>query len=70
VLDGELAEITWIAATPKPSIADIALYSYIDRAPEGNVDLTPYPNVRAWLRRVEALPGFVPLQKTRVGLEA
>jgi len=70
VLDGELAEATWIAATPKPSIADVALYSYVDRAPEGNVDLAPYPHVRAWLRRVEALPGFVPLQKTRVGLAA
>ena len=30
----------------------------------------PTPNVRAWLARVEALPGFVPFQKTPVGLAA
>lgn len=53
-----------------PTIADIAGYSYIAAAPEGNVDLTPYPAVRAWLRRIEALPGFVPFPKTAVGLAA
>lgn len=52
------------------TLADIAGYSYISAAPEGNVDLTAYPNVRAWLARVEALPGFVPFQKTPVGLAA
>ena len=52
------------------TLADIAGYSYISAAPEGNVDLAAYPNVRAWLARVEALPGFVPFQKTPVGLAA
>jgi glutathione S-transferase len=52
------------------TLADIAAYSYISAAPEGNVDLSAYPNVRAWLARVEALPGFVPFQKTAVGLAA
>ncbi|CAB3771547.1 glutathione S-transferase family protein [Paraburkholderia humisilvae] len=53
-----------------PTIADIALYSYISSAPEGNVDLSGYPQVLAWLRRIEALPGFVPFQKTPAGLAA
>ncbi|URI06383.1 glutathione S-transferase [Aquincola tertiaricarbonis] len=53
-----------------PTIADIAGYSYISAAPEGNVDLAPYPAVRAWLQRIEALPGFVPFPKTAVGLAA
>jgi glutathione S-transferase len=52
------------------TIADVALYSYIARAPEGNVDLKDYPNVNAWLRRIEALPGFVEFQKTPAGLTA
>ena len=52
------------------TIADIAAYSYIAAAPEGNVDLAAYPHVRAWLARIEALPGFVPFQKTAVGLAA
>lgn len=53
-----------------PTIADVAAYSYIAHAPEGNVDLLAYPAVRAWLGRIEALPGFVPMQHTAVGLAA
>ena len=41
-----------------------------DRAPEGFVDLASYPSIRAWLERVQALPGFVPFQKTPAGLAA
>lgn len=44
-----------------PTIADIALYSYTAHAPEGGVSLAPYPNIRAWLQRIENLPGFVPM---------
>lgn len=70
VMERTLAEQRWIAATTQPSIADIALYSYVERAPEGNVDLAGYPNIQAWLRRIEGLPGFIPFQRTRAGLEA
>jgi glutathione S-transferase len=69
IVEGELEGRSWIAA-PQPTIADVALYSYIARAPEGNVDLSAYRNVRAWLGRVEALPGFVAFQKSPVGLAA
>lgn len=70
VIDAELAGRDWIASVSLPSIADIALYSYIARAPEGNVDLSGYPEVKAWLSRIEALPGFAPFQQTPVGLAA
>ncbi len=40
--------------------ADVALYSYIARAPDGEVDLAPYPAIRGWLDRIEAHPRFVP----------
>lgn len=43
----------------RPTIADIAGYSYIAHAPEGGVSLDAYPNIRAWLARIEALPKFV-----------
>ena len=69
VIDEELKDKNWIAA-PSPTIADVALYSYIARAPEGNVDLSPYRNVDAWLKRVEALPGFVAFGKNAIGLAA
>lgn len=53
-----------------PTIADIANYAYIAHAPEGDVSLASYANVRAWLDRISALPGFVPMQATAVGLAA
>ncbi|HEV8388892.1 MAG TPA: glutathione S-transferase [Dongiaceae bacterium] len=69
LIDAELAGRNWIAAS-NPTIADVALYSYIARAPEGNVDLSSYRNVHAWLGRIEALPGFVAFGKSKVGLAA
>ena len=70
VIEAELAGRDWIAGGPKPSVADVALYSYIARAPEGNVDLSGYLEVNAWLSRIEALPGFVAFPQTPVGLAA
>ncbi len=46
------------------SVADVAAYSYVAHAPEGGLDLAPYPAMRAWLARIEALPGFVPMQRS------
>jgi glutathione S-transferase len=43
------------------SIADIALYAYSHVAEDGGHDLTAYPNVREWLGRVAAQPGYVAL---------
>ncbi len=53
-----------------PTIADVAIYSYTAHAPEGNVSLEPYPNIRRFLANVESLDGFVPMQSTQVGLAA
>jgi len=70
VMEQTLGDRTWIAGTELPSLADVALYSYVARAPEGNVDLSGYPRVRAWLGQVEQLPGFVPFQAANAGLAA
>jgi glutathione S-transferase len=43
------------------SLADIALYAYTHVAEEGGFDLEPNPHVRAWLDRVAAEPGHVPI---------
>ena len=45
-------------AAERPTIADVANYSYIALAPDGGVSLAPYPHVRSWLERLEKLPGF------------
>jgi glutathione S-transferase len=68
-MEAALAQGEWLAAD-HPTLADVALYSYIARAPEGNVDLAAYAQVKAWLRRVESLPGFVSLASTPIGLSA
>lgn len=49
-----------------PTVADVAMYTYTAHAPEGGVSLAPYPAIRAWLARVEALPGFVGMQRSPV----
>jgi len=43
------------------TLADIALYAYTHVADEGEFDLAPYPAIRAWLERVAAEPGHVPI---------
>lgn len=69
VLDAELSQRNFLAADAA-TIADIAVYSYVAHAPEGNVSLAEYANVTAWLSRIESLPGFVPMRSTAVGLKA
>lgn len=60
VLEAHLGSRPFLAGEAA-TIADVALYAYTARAPEGGVSLMPYPNVRAWLSRIEALPDFVPM---------
>ncbi|WP_373049800.1 glutathione S-transferase family protein [Thalassovita aquimarina] len=48
------------------TIADVAGYSYIAHAPEGGVSLDAYPAIRAWLARIEALPGFVGMARSPI----
>ncbi len=43
------------------TLADIVLFAYTHVAPEGGFDLAPYPAIRAWLERVAAEPGHVPI---------
>jgi glutathione S-transferase len=69
VMEQELASRRFLVGD-MPTLADLANYSYVARAPEGNVSLQPYPAIRAWLERIEALPGFVPLVKSPIGLAA
>ena len=60
----------WLAGGTQPTVADVALYTYTAHAPEGGVALDAYPALRAWLQRVQALPGFVPMAQSAVGLRA
>ena len=68
-LESHLSQREWLVGD-HPTIADIALYSYLAGAPEGNVEMSGYPAVNQLLRRIEALPGFVPFPQTAAGLRA
>ncbi|MEX6507225.1 glutathione S-transferase family protein [Jiella sp. M17.18] len=63
VMETHLADRDWLVSD-RPTLADIAGYSYIAHAPEGGVSLSPYPAIRAWLARIEALPGFVGMARS------
>lgn len=59
LLDSQLSRHRWLAEGTAPSIADIAVYPYIALAHEGDIDLSPYPHLNAWLGRVRELPGYI-----------
>ena len=69
VMEQQLGKSAFLTAST-PSLADVANYSYVASAPEGNVSLADYPQLRAWLARMEALPRFLPMVKTPIGLSA
>lgn len=41
-----------------PTIADVDVYGTVRYCAEAGVDLAPRPAIRAWMARIEALPGF------------
>ncbi|MCC2956594.1 glutathione S-transferase N-terminal domain-containing protein [Massilia sp. IC2-477] len=59
-MEAQLARQDFLAG-PAPTLADLACYSYVAHAPEGGVSLAPYPQLRAWIARVQSLPHFVPM---------
>ena len=56
-MDAHLGSRSYLAAD-RFTLADLACYAYVAVAPEGGVSLEPYPQLRAWVARLEALPGF------------
>ena len=60
VMEGHLATRQFFV-NDRYGIADIALYAYTHVAPDGGLDLAPYPKVREWLARVAAQPHHVQL---------
>ena len=59
-MERHLESTTWFVGDAI-SLADIALFAYTHVAGEGGFDLGRYPAVRAWLGRVAAEPGHVPI---------
>lgn len=62
VMENHLQGRNWLVGKGI-TIADIALYAYTHVAHEGGFDLGDYPALRAWLDRVAAQPGYVPITR-------
>jgi glutathione S-transferase len=60
VMEKHLATHDFFAAG-RYTIADIALYAYTHTANESSFDLTGFPSIRTWLKRVADQPGYVPI---------
>ena len=60
LMDQHLARQAWFAG-PGVSLADIALYAYTHVCEGGGFRLSDYPSISAWLDRIAALPGYLPM---------
>lgn len=59
-LDEHLSNRQWLEFE-RITIADVAVFPYIALAPDGKIDLSPYPHVLAWIERIKHLPGYTPM---------
>jgi len=66
VLEGHLGKQPWLVGEA-PTIADVDCYGVIYYAADGGFDLARYPNLSAWKKRIEALPGFSTPEKLLPG---
>ena len=60
IFEAHLGKNNWLEMG-RVTIADIACFPYIGLSHQGGVSLEPYPNIRAWIARIKALPNFIPM---------
>lgn len=58
LIDGQLQGRQWLA-TESFTIADIACYPYVALAHEGDIDISRFPAIQAWIRRIRELPAYI-----------
>jgi len=60
LMEQELAGREWFVGNTC-TLADISLYAYTHVAEAGGFGLEDYRHICAWLKRIAALPGYVPM---------
>jgi glutathione S-transferase len=68
VMERHLQRNAFFAAN-RYTIADIALYAYTHVANECGFDLTGFPAVRAWLKRIAGQPGHISMEWSPAAME-
>jgi glutathione S-transferase len=59
-VDAWLSGHTWLV-DERYTIADIGMFGYVSMAHQGGYQMQRFPAIDAWLARVKAQPGWVPL---------
>lgn len=49
----------WLCDGAHPTIADLAVFPYVQLSEEGGISRRDYPAIRRWTDRVRSIPGFV-----------
>lgn len=57
-LNQHLTQRDWLACD-RPTLADIAVFPYVALSADGQIDLSAYPKVLAWIERIKQIPGFI-----------
>jgi len=60
LMDEHLRRREWLVGEGL-TLADVALYAYTHVAEGGGFRLADYPAVQAWLRRIESVPDYLPM---------
>ncbi|WP_105385075.1 glutathione S-transferase family protein [Neorhizobium alkalisoli] len=60
LLDRTLQGRDWLCLG-KPTIADLAVFPYIGLSRQGKLPLDEHCNILAWIDRIRALPGYIPM---------
>ncbi len=62
VMETQLSETPYLVGE-QLTIADISLYGYTHVADEGGFDLSTYPAISQWIKRIQLIPGYVGMTK-------
>ncbi len=68
-LEAHLSSHDWLCLS-RPTIADLAVFPYVALAREGHLPLDDHPAVLAWIDRIVALPGYIPMRGLPEGVMA
>lgn len=61
IMEAQLQKTHWLTGSAC-TVADICLYGYTHSAAKGGFEMDRFPAIDAWLKRVAAQPGHVPLE--------
>ena len=63
MMNSHLEDRTWLVGD-RATLADVSCYSYVAVTNEGELDLTPYPQINAWLQSVQSIEGFIDIPRS------